>query len=38
MSDLFYPTWVVLHIPHDSVYVPPEVRNQFLLDDDQLTE
>lgn len=36
MSDLFYPPWVVLHIPHDSVNVPPEVRNQFLIDDDQL--
>jgi N-formylglutamate deformylase len=28
-----YPPGVVLHIPHDSALIPPEVRKQFLLDD-----
>lgn len=38
MSHLVYPPWVVLHVPHDSVDVPPEVRNQISLDDDQLAD
>jgi hypothetical protein len=38
MSHLVYPPWVVLHVPHDSVDVPPEVRNQISLDDHQLAE
>lgn len=38
MSHLIYPPWVVLHVPHDSVDVPAEVQNQFLLDDRQLAE
>lgn len=32
----FYPGWVVLHIPHDSVVIPPAVREQFVLDDQAL--
>lgn len=31
-----YPPLVVLHIPHDSMVIPPEVRPQFLLDDNGL--
>ena len=31
-----YPSWVVLHVPHDSVEVPTEVRSQFLLGDAEL--
>lgn len=31
-----YPPWVVLHVPHDSTLIPPEVRTQFLLDDADL--
>ena len=27
---------VILHVPHDSVVIPPEVRGQFLLDDAEL--
>ena len=27
------PPWVVMHIPHDSTSIPPEVRPQFLLTD-----
>lgn len=38
MSHLIYPPWVVLHVPHDSVDVPAEVRDHFLLDDRQLAE
>jgi N-formylglutamate deformylase len=32
-----YPNWVVLHVPHHSNYIPPAVRGQFLLTDEQLT-
>ena len=31
-----HPSWVVLHVPHDSIAVPAEVRSQFLLDDAEL--
>lgn len=27
------PGWVVLHVPHDSVLIPAEVRDQFVLSD-----
>ena len=27
---------VILHVPHDSVVIPPEVRGQFLLGDAEL--
>lgn len=31
------PAWVILHIPHDSTVIPPEVRGQFVLDDNALS-
>ncbi len=31
-----YPRGVVLHIPHNSLEIPPDVRKQFLLGDDEL--
>lgn len=31
-----YPNWVILHVPHHSKYIPAIVREQFLLNDDQL--
>lgn len=30
------PPWVILHVPHDSVVIPPEVREQFVLSDHEL--
>jgi len=30
------PPWVIFHVPHDSTFIPAEVRNQFLLNDVQL--
>jgi N-formylglutamate amidohydrolase len=30
------PPWVVLHVPHDSTFVPDAVRDQFLLSDAEL--
>ena len=30
---MIYPPWTVLHVPHDSTDVPPEVRDRFVLDD-----
>lgn len=30
------PPWAVVHIPHDAKEIPPEVREQFLLDEAQL--
>jgi N-formylglutamate deformylase len=36
MSRWGYPSWVVLHIPHDSTVVPDKVRTQFLLSDPEL--
>jgi len=32
-----YPNWVILHVPHHSKQIPPALRGQFLLTDDQLT-
>ena len=32
------PEWVVLHVPHDSTFIPPEVRDQFILNDSELSE
>ncbi len=34
--DAQFPPWVVLHVPHDATFIPPEVRDQFVLDDQQL--
>jgi len=33
MGPAHYPSWVVLHIPHDSTDVPADVRSQLLLSD-----
>lgn len=30
------PPWVLLHIPHDSMVIPAEIRSQFHLDDEML--
>lgn len=37
MSDRF-PPWVVFHVPHDSMHVPSEVRHQFTLGDEDLSQ
>ncbi len=31
-----YPPWVILHVPHDSIVIPADVRSQFLLADAEL--
>lgn len=31
-----YPNWVILHVPHNSKYIPPALRDQFILTDEQL--
>lgn len=33
MTRAAWPAWVVLHLPHDATFIPPEVRGQFLPDD-----
>jgi len=33
-----WPGWVVFHVPHDSTWIPEELRDQFLLDDAALRE
>lgn len=33
-----FPPWVVVHVPHDSVTIPADVRGQFLLSDEELRE
>ena len=33
MNEAEFPDWVVLHVPHDAVEVPPDVRDQFVVDD-----
>jgi N-formylglutamate amidohydrolase len=30
------PEWVLFHVPHDSTWIPPSVRSQFLLNDVEL--
>lgn len=36
-NDTFsLPKWVVFHVPHDSTWIPPSARNQFLLNDAEL--
>jgi N-formylglutamate amidohydrolase len=32
------PDWVVFHVPHDADNVPDTIRDQFLLDNDQLAQ
>lgn len=32
------PPWVVFHVPHDSTYIPDEVKTQFVIDDLTLNE
>lgn len=29
-------SWVILHVPHNSTFIPDEARDQFVLDDLQL--
>ncbi|MEK8051966.1 N-formylglutamate amidohydrolase [Ideonella sp. DXS22W] len=31
-----WPPWVVIHLPHDAVTIPPAVRGQFVLDEVEL--
>ncbi len=33
-----FPPWVVLHVPHDAITIPTDVRGQFLLTDVELRE
>lgn len=32
------PPWVIFHVPHDSTFIPEEVRDQFVLNDKTLDE
>ena len=32
------PPWIVLHIPHNSTFIPASVRDQFTLSDAELDE
>lgn len=32
------PPWVLLHIPHDSMVIPAEIRSQFHLNDEMLAQ
>ena len=32
------PPWVVLHIPHDSTFIPASIRDQFTLSDTELDD
>lgn len=36
MCSLNFPSWVIFHIPHDSFFIPPDVRSQFVLNDQEL--
>lgn len=39
MSHVFkMPGWVVFHVPHNSTFIPPGVRDQFLLSESALQE
>jgi len=31
-----FPPWLIFHVPHDSTFIPPEVREQILLSDEEL--
>jgi hypothetical protein len=30
------PDWVLFHVPHDSIFIPPLERSRFLLNDAEL--
>ena len=30
------PPWAILHVPHASTTIPPEIRSQFVLSDAEL--
>jgi N-formylglutamate amidohydrolase len=36
MASSSLPPWVVLHVPHDATFIPAEVRDQFVLSDEEL--
>lgn len=36
MSHPRYPPWMILHIPHDSIVIPDQIRPQFLLSEKEL--
>jgi N-formylglutamate amidohydrolase len=36
IEALSLPEWVLFHVPHDSTFIPPSVRGQFLLNDAEL--
>ena len=38
MKNLTIPPWVIFHVPHDSTFIPAEVRDQFVIDDKALDE
>lgn len=37
-APLDWPGWVTFHVPHDSTWIPYEVRDQFVLDDQTLQD
>jgi N-formylglutamate amidohydrolase len=37
-APLDWPGWVIFHVPHDSTWIPDNLRDQFLLDDIALNE
>ena len=38
MKNFSIPSWIIFHVPHDSTFIPEEVRDQFILDDKALDE
>lgn len=36
MTKFKFPPWVVFHVPHDSTFIPHNIRSQFLLNSDEL--
>lgn len=37
MKSSQIPPWVIMHVPHDSLYIPAEVRDQFILGEELLS-
>jgi len=37
-ASLDWPGWIIFHVPHDSTWIPEGLRDQFLLDDESLSE